>query len=208
MTRRIGIVAMLSVATLLWFVATLGVWAQRQALNTDNWTTTSEQLLRNNTIRTALSAEILDRLYQSAPVENRVREELPPQLQPLAAPLAAGLRQVANRAAPRILGSAPALDAWKAANANAHKALLKLLDGSGADVNLDLKSLLEKVATGVGLPASAADQLPPDLQQLTVLHSDDLKTARGAVDLLRLLPWILLPIAVLLMALSIRMSPD
>ena len=208
MTRRVGIIAMLGVATLLWFVAILGVWAQRQALNTHNWTTTSERLLRDDKIRVAMSGLLLDRLYESAPIESRVREELPPQLQPLTAPLAAGLRGAANQVAPRVLGSPPALDAWKAANENAHKALLKLLDGSGADVNLDLHNLLTQVASRTGLPADAVDRLPPDLQQLTVFHSDDLKTARGAVDLLRILPWILTPLALLLMGGAIFLSPD
>src|SRR3954466_11600447 len=80
MTRRLGIVVMLGVATLLWFVEIFGVWAQRQALNTQNGTTTSEGVLRNEKVRVAVSGLLLDRLYQSAPVENRVREELPPQL--------------------------------------------------------------------------------------------------------------------------------
>ena len=208
MTRRVGIIAMLGVATLLWFVAILGVWAQRQALNTHNWTTTSERLLRDDKIRVAMSGLLLDRLYESAPVETRVREQLPAQLQPLAAPLAAGLRQAANQVAPRVLGSPPALAAWKAANENAHKAMLKLLDGSGADVNLDLHNLLTQVAERTGLPADAVDRLPPNLQTLTVFHSDDLKTARGAVDLLRVLPWILTPLALLLMAGAVSLSPD
>ena len=107
MTRRGGIIAMLSVATLLWFVAILGIWAQRQALNTHNWTTTSERLLRDDKIRVALSGLLLDRLYQSAPIETRVREELPPQLQPLTAPLAAGLRQAANRWPPASSAARP-----------------------------------------------------------------------------------------------------
>lgn len=208
MTRKVGIVAMLTVATLLWFVAILGVWAQRQALNTQNWTTTSERLLRDEKIRVAVSGLLLDRLYQSAPIETRVREELPPQLQPLVAPLAAGLRQATSQIAPRVLGSPPALEAWKASNKNAHKALLKLLDGSGADVNLDLKQLLQQVAARTGLPADAVNRLPPNLQQLTVFHSDDLKTARSAVDLLRVLPWILIPLALLLMGGAIYLSPD
>jgi hypothetical protein len=39
------------------------------------------------------------------------------------------------------------------------------------------------------------------------LHSDDLKTARNAVDLLRVLPWILIPLSLLLMAGSVYLSP-
>ena len=206
--RRVGIIALFSVAALLWFVAVLAVWAQRQALNTENWTTTSERLLRDDTIRTSMSGLLLDRLYESAPIETAVKEQLPAQLQPLTAPLATVLRQAASQTAPRVLGSPAALEAWKAANANAHKAFLRLLDGSGADVNLDLKQLLEQVAARTGLPDGAVDRLPPDLQQLTVFHSDNLKTARGAVHLLRVLPWILTPLALLLMAWAVYLSPD
>jgi len=52
--RRIGVTALLVLGTVLWTAFGLGLWAKRQALETDNWVETSDQLLQNTRIRTAL----------------------------------------------------------------------------------------------------------------------------------------------------------
>ena len=83
------------------------VWANRQALNTDNWVDTSSALLEDDDIRTAVGLFIIDRLYQSDAVEARLAEVLPPRLVPLAKPGAAGLKEVAQRNAGRVLGTEP-----------------------------------------------------------------------------------------------------
>jgi len=67
--RRIGVVALLVVGTLLWIGLGFAVWANRQALNSDNWTDTSSALLEDDEIRTAVGLFIIDRLYQSDAVE-------------------------------------------------------------------------------------------------------------------------------------------
>jgi hypothetical protein len=209
--RRTGIVVLLVLATLFWAIGGFAIWANRQMLNTDNWVTTSDALLRNDTIRTALSGALLDRLYQSAPVENAVRDQLPENLKPLAAPLAAAARQVANNRAPQILGSDAALTAWEKSNETAHKVFLKLVNGDlapGGEVNLDVKNLLTQVASGVGLPTSVVQKLPPQYQQITVLKSDQIKTAQDSVNVLKSLPWILLPLAAILFAAAIWLAAD
>ena len=76
--RRTGVVVLLVLATLLWSVGIVAVWAQRQMLDTQNWVQTSDRLLENEEIRNALSTAILQRVYASAPVETRLRETLPP----------------------------------------------------------------------------------------------------------------------------------
>src|SRR3954466_7534852 len=162
--RRIGAATLLVVGTLLWTAAIFGVWAQRQALNTDNWVATSSRLLENDQIRTAHAVTLVDRLYDTDAVTQRLRDELPPRLDPLAAPGANALREVALRNAPRVLGTAAALKAWKAANRGAHRAFLALVDGRvapGGEVNLDVKGLLSTVAKGTGLPAGAGGPPPP-----------------------------------------------
>jgi hypothetical protein len=187
------------------------VWAQRQALNTDNWVKTSAAVLRNEQVRTALSTAILQRIYASAPVENQLKETLPDNLKPLAAPIAAGLREVANRNAPKVLGSAAALTAWETANREAHKTLLKLLNGDLAKngtVTLNLHDLINQVAAGTGLPAGVADRLPANLQTLTILKSDQLKGAQDAVHALKTLTIVLIVIAILLFAGAIALASD
>ena len=48
--RKLGL-ALIVVASLLTFLAIFAVWANRQLLNTDNWTDTSTELLENRVIR-------------------------------------------------------------------------------------------------------------------------------------------------------------
>ncbi len=202
---------LLVLATLCWAIGGFALWANRQLLNTDNWVKTSDQLLRDDTIRVALSTALLDRLYQSAPVETAVRDQLPENLKPLAAPLAAAARRVATQRAPEILGTDAALTAWEKTNQTAHKVFLKLVNGDlapGGEVNLDVENLLTQVASGVGLPTSVVQKLPPQYQQITVLKSDQLKSSQDAVKLLKSLPWILLPLALILFAAAVWLAAD
>jgi len=127
-SRSIGVAALLVVGTLLWTAFGLGLWANRQALETDNWVETSGELLENEAVRTALAVFIVDQLYDSEAVKDRLEEVLPPRLDGLAAPAAAGLKEIARRNAPRVLGSAAALNAWEAANRTAHRELLTIVE--------------------------------------------------------------------------------
>lgn len=209
--KRIAVAVLLVLATLLWTVGGVAIWANRQMLDTENWVQTSDALLRDAKIRAALSTALLDRLYQSAPVETRVREALPPELQGLAAPAAAAVRQAASRRVPEILGSDAALAAWEQANEAAHKTLVKLVDGdlgANGEVNLDVEALLGQVAAGTGLPPDVVDKLPPEYRQLQVLQSDQLATGQDAVKVLRSLPWILLPLAAVMFGGAILLSAD
>jgi len=210
-SKRVAVVILLVLATLVWTVAGVAIWANRQMLDTKNWVQTSDQLLRNDTIRVALSNALLDRLYQSAPVENQVRDALPPQLQGLAAPAAAAVRQAASNRVPEILGSDAALTAWEKANEGAHKAFLKIVNGDVAangQVNLDVEQLLKQVAAGTGLPSGVVDKLPAQYRQIQILKSDQLKTTQDAVKILKSLPWILLPLGFLLFAAAVYLSAD
>jgi hypothetical protein len=209
--KRIAVVVLLVLATLVWTVAGLAIWANRQMLDTNNWVQTSDRLLRDERVRTALSTALLDRLYQSKPLETQLRAQLPAQLQPLVGPLASGLREVANRRTPEILGSTAALAAWENANRAAHKTFLKVLDGdvaAGGQVSLDVKSLLGQVAAGAGVSPAVVEKLPARYQQIQILRSDQLKTAQDAVHTLKVLPWVLFPLAVVLFGGAIALSAN
>ena len=69
--RRRGALAMVVVASLLLFPALLSIWANRQVLNTDNWTRTSTQLLQNRLIRDQLATYLVDQVYANVDVQGR-----------------------------------------------------------------------------------------------------------------------------------------
>ena len=207
--RRIGVGALLVVGTLLWTALGFAVWANRQALDTDNWVDTSGALLEDEEIRTAIGLFIIDRLYQSEEVEAQLAERLPPRLVPLAKPAAAGLKEVAQRNAGRVLGTAPALQAWETANRTAHQTLIRIVESDeSGDVSLQLGSLFEQMANATGLPADAVDKLPPGVSELQIASGDNLQTARDALDLFKTLLWVLLVLAVGAFAAAIALSRD
>ena len=208
--RRIGVGVLLVLGTLLWTALGFAVWANRQALNTDNWVDTSGALLEDDEIRTAVGLFIIDRLYQSDEVEARLAQVLPPRLVRLAKPAAAGLKEVAQRNAGRVLGTDAALQAWEAANRTAHKTLLRIVesDVASGDVSLDLGSLFEQMAAATGLPPEAVQKLPPSVSSLQVLKADKLQTARDALDLFKTILWVLLVLSVGAFAGAIALSRD
>jgi hypothetical protein len=207
--RKAGIAALLVAGTLLWTIFGLGLWAERQALDTEQWADTSEELLENEPVRTALGLFIVDRLFDSEEVQARIEEVLPPRLDPLAGPAAAGLKEVARRNAPRLLGNELALRAWREANEAAHGELIALVEGrTGGNLTLDLGSLFEQIAEGTGLPAGAVDRLPPEVASLQIASGDDLRTAQDALDLFETLVWVLLALAVAAFAGAVALSRD
>jgi hypothetical protein len=208
--RGIAVTALLVIGTLLWTALGFAIWANRQALNTDNWVDTSSSLLEDDDIRTAVGLFIIDRLYQSDEVEARIAQVLPPRLVQLAKPAAAGLKEVAQRNAGRVLGTAAALQAWEAANRAAHRTLLRILesDVASGDVSLDLGSLFEQMATATGLPPEAVQKLPPSVTSLQVLKADKLQSARDALDLFKTLLWVLLGLTLAVFAGAIALSRD
>jgi hypothetical protein len=208
--RRIGVVALLVVGTLLWTALGFAVWANRQALDTDNWADTSSALLEDDEIRTAVGLFIIDRLYQSAAVEERLTEVLPPQLDRLAKPAAAGLKQVAERNAGRVLGTQAALSAWETANRAAHQTLIRLVesDVASGDVSLDLGSLFEQMAAATGLPEEAVAKLPPNVTSLQVASGDNLEAAQDGLHLFKTILWILLVLTLAAFGAAIWLSRD
>jgi hypothetical protein len=208
--RRIAVTALLILGTLFWTAFGLGLWAQRQALDTDNWVQTSDQLLENEQIRSTLAFFIVDQLYDSQAVQARLETVLPPRLQGLAGPAAAGLKEIARRNAPRVLGSAAALKAWESANRAAHNALLDIVDNGvqGRELSLDLKSLVGEVAGGTGLPANAVDKLPPNVANLQVASSSQLDNVRQLLHLFKTIVWVLLGLAVAAFAGAIGLARD
>ena len=178
--------ALVVLASVLAFAAILAVWANRQVLNTDNWTNTSTELLENRVIRDQIAVYIVDELYANVDVTAELRAALPERLQPLAGPAAGGLRQLAERASKEALARPRAQQAWADANRNAQLALLTVLEGGGpvvstegGDVVLDLKALLGQMQERVGIGGRLQERLPDSAAQITIMR---VGPARGGAE--------------------------
>ena len=212
--RRLLPLTLITVGSLLALLAIFAIWANRQLLDTDNWTDTSTQLLEDDEIRGQLSIYLIEQLYANVDVEAELADTLPPRLQPLAGPAAGAFQDLGVRGVDRLLQRPRAQELWEQANRRAHRRFLQVVeDGgtdnvstAGGDVALDLKGLLEQTQAQFGIGGRLAARLPPDAAQLTILHSDELELAQDGVNLLKALAIILVILALGLMALGVYLA--
>ena len=234
--HRVLVPILLVLASLALFTGAFAVWVNRQALNTDNWKTTSSKLLADQQVQAALGPYLVDQLFTNADVTGAIEQRLPSNLQVLAGPASAGLRQLADRAAPQILARPRVQDAWVAANAAAHRQLLRIVNGggpvastAGGTVTLDLNALVKQLAAQLGvssqvaaaqakLQGAAGAQAKTQLQQrlditvpatsgkLVIMRSDQLKTAQDVAGAVKSLAIVLPALAILLFAVAIWLA--
>lgn len=184
--RRRTVKGLVILGSVLAFLSVFAIWTERQALNTDDWVSTSGHLIQNPTIRAAVGDYLVDQLYENVDVEAELKDILPGDTKDLAGPAAGGLRQVAGDGAEKVLETSTAQTLWEDANRSAHEQLVSVLEDKGeavstseGNVSLNLGSLLTNLADQVGIGQGLADKLPPDAGQIEILRSDELKTAQN-----------------------------
>jgi hypothetical protein len=210
--RRLPL-ALVVLATLLAFLAIFAVWANRQLLDTDNWTETSSELLEHEEIREQISVFLVDELYANVDVEALLQQVFPPRADPLAGAAAGALRPAAQEGARELLGRPRPQKLWEEANRRAHERLLDVVEGggdtvstSGGDVTLDLKSLLDSTANRLGVSGAIQARIPEDAAELQILHSDELELSQDLVKLLKALAIVLVVLALGLYALAVYLA--
>ena len=206
--RKLGIGALLVVATIVAILGMTAVWVQRQILDRDEWVETSVDLLEDEDVRRAVGLYLIDELYTNVDVGAQLEERLPQQLKKLADPAAAALRQGAEDNAGTLLGTSAAIELWRKANERAHDVFEKVIDEGSGEVTIDLNPLVQKAAQRGGLIGQVASELPADAGQLQILQSDQLEAAQSAVDLLRPLAIVLVLLAAALYLIAVLISPD
>jgi hypothetical protein len=213
--RRRLVRVLIVLGSLLAFLSVFAIWTERQALDTDEWVNTSGRLIQDSKIRAAVSDYLVDQLYENVDVEKELSEKLPGDTKELAGPISGGLRQVAGSGAEKVLESSTAQELWKSANKTTHEQLLEVLEekeGTVATeegkVSLNLGSLVTNLASQVGIGANLAEKLPPDAGQITILRSDQLKTAQDIVVAIKGLALVLSLLTFLCFGFAIYLSRE
>jgi hypothetical protein len=217
-SRRWIALALIVAATVLALLAIFALWANRQLLNTDNWTETSSDLLENDEIRTQIADFLVAQLYTNVDVQGNLEqgfEELvrPAAASALAGPAASGLRTFAEQRLDNLLARPRPQLAWEEANRRAHARFLDIVEGggdvvstSGGDVTLDLNSLLSQTEGSVGVGGRVADRLPEGATDIVILRSDQLELAQDLVRFMRALAIVLLVLSLGLFALAVYLA--
>lgn len=196
--RKGVVVALIAVAALVGVIATIALWASRQALDTDAWTETSAELLEDSTIQVALSARLVDAVFNSVDVKSELQASLPSDARALAVPATAGMHVLGERTAYAMLQRPLVQRLWQEANRAAHQTLLAALRGdsevlatTGGVVTLNLVPMVEQLGERLGLDVEG--RIPANVGRVELLRAERLASARLLAHDLR--TWgILLPL--------------
>jgi Short C-terminal domain len=208
--RRIWVRIILFIAAIATVVSIFAVWANRQVLDSGHWSDTSTALLQNHAIRTQIADYLVDQVYANVNVSAQLSNALPPRLQPLAGPVAGGLRNLAQKAAFDLLGRPQVQSAWRAANKITAQQFIEIVEGrstlvklNGNDVFIDLRPIVSDLSQQLGLPASITDKIPPDAARLKLMSSNQIGTVQNGVDLLKGIAIVAPIVALALFALAV-----
>ena len=172
--HRVLVGALFATALITGLVGMFAVWANRQPLNPENGTEVSSQLLADPEIRDAVSAYLVDELFNSVDIQAQIAARLPDQVDALAVPATAAVRELADRRAPILLARPAVQDAWRSANLRMRTALVRFLEDDNAggalsstngEIVLDLRVLVDRLAAELGLTgqvAAAREKLQSD----------------------------------------------
>jgi hypothetical protein len=213
--RRRTVKGLIVLGSLLAFLSVFAIWTERQALDTNEWVNTSGRLIQNQTIRAALGEYLVEQIYENVNVERKIEEALPNSLHELAGPAATGLRNVGGTGAEKVLETGTAQSLWETANRTAHEQLMAVLENkkeavstANGEVTLNLGSMLTNLAGQVGLGQDLAEEIPPDAAKVTILKSEQLKTAQDIVVAIKGLALLLSILTFLVFGLAIYLTQD
>ncbi len=212
--RRALPITIIVLATIIAIVSVFALWAKRQLLETETWSTTSEQLIQDADIQASLNTFIVTTIFDNVDVEAELADRLPPQLAPLAGPISGALRSGADDVVARALSEPKVQQLFVDASAAAQSKLIALLDDegefvatTGGVVTLDLTSVVKSVTAELGLPDVAA-KLPPKASSIEIMKSSELDAAQKGLNLLQKVGYVLTALVLLLYAVAIAIAGD
>ncbi len=120
-------------------------------------------------------------------VAGLLRKQLPKSDAGFAAPIAAGMRDVAARAVAEMLQQPSVQDLWVSSVYEADKQVIGILENentlvaaSNGTAVLDLRPFVVRASERIGIGATLAKSLPPAAGRITILHSGQLRIAQRA----------------------------
>jgi hypothetical protein len=204
---------LITLAAIIGVVSVFALWADRQLLEQDTWSQTSQDLVENGEIQTALADYIVTEVYNNVNVEQDLADRLPPELAPLAGPAATALRQPAESLTTKVLQQSKVQSLFVAASDLTHEKLVALIEDkgkfvstSGGVVTLDLQTLLTSVTSELGVGSKAVAKLPAGTASIEIMKSTELSEVQTAVKALQTAAWFLTALALLLFAAAIYLG--
>ncbi|MEA3503135.1 MAG: hypothetical protein U9R47_10200, partial [Actinomycetota bacterium] len=192
-------------------------WAETTLLNTEAFVSTLSPLARNEAVAEALSVGIGEAVVEAAELEAAIAEALPEELVFIASPVAAATGDLVAGVANELILTDAFATVWQTALRIAHGSLMVLLTGDGAivaeegTVAIDLDTIAEPILVAVSNKGFDIEVLVGEeftLGQIVLAESDALGSAHAAVQILDMLGWITVLLAIVAIAAAMLVAVD
>jgi hypothetical protein len=180
------------IGVLLVVISVLANFVKREALDPAQFRDTSRQLVANDRIRSQLAVTLVDELYSNVDVAAQLQARLPKTLQGLAGPIAGAAREGSSTVAKTLLEQPRVQALFVNAASLAQKQFVAVLDGNtkvldttNGKVVLDLRPIVLRLGNRFSFISNLQGHFPAGSAQVTLLKSDQLKTAQRGTRALR-----------------------
>jgi hypothetical protein len=202
-------------ASLIAALALFAGFIRYQALDNETFSNSAADLIADETIRDQIALTLVESLYTNVDVQAALEERLPTDQKGLAGPISAVARELADRAAVRVLERPRAQELWVRSLSTAHEQLLRVLDDDltnvqteGGFVVLNLRPLVIQLGDRVAIFGRVAQKLPPDTGRIQIMEANQLETAQDVTNWLQILGRFLWLVPVALAAIAIWLAGD
>jgi hypothetical protein len=181
--------ALVVIASIVLVVSMLANWIQTQVLDSGEFSNSTEKILQNKDVQQQLSIFAVDQLYANVDVQAQIEQRLPPAAAPLAAPVTAATRQLANNVAKTALASPQVQRLVATAINGAQQRFVSLIEDKGkfvstqgGDVTLEYGSFLADLASRLGVDPSTISQIQGFIQQYSTELKQRLTTIQSKIE--------------------------
>ncbi len=215
MTRMLVARLLVVLVGILAVLSLLAGYIRYQALDNETFTETAADLIANDVIRDQVALTLVEELYANVDVAAALEDRLPAGQQGLAGPIAGVARELADRAAVRVLERPRAQEVWVRSLSTTHEQLLRVLDDEltavstdGGALVLNLQPLVIQLGDRVAIFGRLAERLPGDAGRVEIMKAEQLEQAQDVTQLLKILGRFLWLITLALAALAIWLAGE
>ncbi|MDO9353827.1 MAG: hypothetical protein Q7T55_09030 [Solirubrobacteraceae bacterium] len=199
-----------ALACALAVVAIAATWMDRQVMQSEHWTETSVQVLRDPQVQALTASFLADQVVSQ---QDAIRDALPERLKPFAGTATAALRDTAEKVALDALRTGALEGLWREASRSTHEQFVRWLDGRdvsrrGDLVTLDLQPALDRLALRAGIPQGLVDRAAESSGgRVALIRAGQFEQTQRDAHRLEQAASLTLPAAIVVALLSILIAP-
>jgi hypothetical protein len=190
--HRVAVWSLVVLASVLLIFSLTANWVQHELLDSSQVASTTDEILKEEDVQTALSTYAVDQLYANVDVQGELEKRLPSAAQPLAAPITAATRQLALSVAERALASPQVQELVASAVERADQQFVSLVEDeneyvstTGGEVVLLYGSVIADLAARLGLDPATITKIQDVVQSFSQDLKQELPKAQSEIESVR-----------------------